>query len=308
MKRPVKIGLIVVAAVAVLLVAGVAVVLVRIDSIVESTVEKEGTAQLDLATALADADVSLFGGSLTLDGLTIANPEGYTAPHLFEMGQVNVGVSYGDLTSEPVRVKSIDINSPKLVIERGSGGLQEALQLNLRELLENLEMDPNAETTKLVIDRLTVTSANVVVRPNIEGLEESYEVTIPDVTLDNIGTGEGAENGAAIGKVAADVAMALAKAAIESEELPPELRGLLAGDVQAILSQYGDKLKTELNQRLQEELGELKGQLGDEAGAVLDDVLEGDTEGAIDEGRKTLEEKGNEALQKGLNDLLGGNE
>src|SRR5687768_14766271 len=84
----------------VLLVVGVLIVFSRIDSIVHSTVEREGTAQLDLATTLEDADVSIFGGSLTLDQLAIANPEGYSAPIMFELGQVNVDVSYGDLTDD----------------------------------------------------------------------------------------------------------------------------------------------------------------------------------------------------------------
>src|SRR5690606_24748899 len=192
----------------------------------------EGTAQLSLATTLGDADVSIFGGSLTLDDLAIANPDGYKSPVLFELGQVNVGVNYGDLMDNPVRVRDININSPRLVIERSAEGLA---NINLRDLMARLDTSSEEPTTKLLIDKLTVTGTNVVIRPNIEGLDEEYSVTIPDVTLTEIGTADEAQNGAEIGRVVTEVAMALAREAAASEELPPELQALLAGDLSSIL-------------------------------------------------------------------------
>src|SRR5688500_7526493 len=135
-----KIILISVGVVLLVVVVGVVVLLARIDGIIKSTVEREGTTQLDLATTLQDADLSIFGGSLTLNELAIANPEGYSSPVMFELGQVNVGVSYGDLTDEPVRVKTISINSPRLVIERSGEGLANLAKINLRDLMENLDM------------------------------------------------------------------------------------------------------------------------------------------------------------------------
>ncbi len=302
-----KIVIGVVVAVVALLAVGVMVLFARLDSIVEQTVEKEGTSQLSLATELSAADVSVFGGSVTLDGLTIDNPQGYAAPHLFELGQVNVAVSYGDLTKTPVRIRQININSPRLVIERGSvGGLAEQLRLNVRDLLENLDLSSDEEVTKLLIDQMTVTGTTVVVRPNIEGLDEEYSVTIPDVTMSNIGTGEGAENGAEIGRVVTDLVMVLARRALDSDELPPELRAVLSGDLQAVLAQYGDKIKGELREELNEQLDELRGELGENVGGVLDQALEGNTRGAVDEARKTLEDEAREKAQGGLRGLLGG--
>ena len=237
-----KIILISVGVVVLLLVVGVFVVFSRIDSIVKGTVEREGTSQLDLATTLQDADVSIFGGSLTLDELAIANPEGYSAPVMFELGQVNVGVSYGELMDEPVRVRNIHINSPRLVIERSGEGLANLAKINLRDLMERLDTESEEPTTKLIIGEVTVSGTEVIIRPNIEGLEEQYIVKVPDVTLTEVGTSEDAQNGAELGRVVTEVAMALARRAAESEELPPELRGLLAGDLASIVDQYKEKL------------------------------------------------------------------
>ena len=304
MKRFVKIGVLVVIVVVALAVVGGGIVLSRLDMIVKRTVESEGTNQLDLTTALADADVSLFGGSLSLDKMTIANPAGYTAPNLFELGQVNVGVGYSGLTNDPVRIDSIDINSPRLVIERAaSTDVNSLLKLNLRDLMENLDLSSEEETTKLIINRLTVTRCQVAVRPNIEGLEEEYQITLPDVTLNNIGTGDGAENGAEIGRVVGDLSMVLARRAVESEDLPPELRGLLAGDLQSIVNQYGDKLKAELREELAGQLESVREQFGDEAANLLDAASQGNVQeavdGAVEEGQKRLEDEAKDRL-KGL--------
>ncbi len=306
MKRPVKIGLGIVAAVVVLLFVAVFVVLSRIDGIVEQTVESQGTSQLNLQTLLSDADVSLFGGSVALNGLTIANPEGYSAEHLFEMGQVRVGVGLTGLTGDPLRIGEIDINSPALTIERGSvGGMAEQLRLNLQELMERLATDPDAETTMLLIDRLTVTNARVAIRPNIEGLDEEYALTLPDITLREIGTAEGAQNGAEIGRVVADVAMALAKKAAESEDLPPEVRAVLSGDLSAILSKYGDELSNKVREELNDQLDGLGDKVGGEAGKAIDDVLQG----AAGDGanvRDKAEDAARDGIKKGIGGLFGG--
>ena len=300
MKRPMKITLGVAAAVLVLLVAGAAVLLARLDGIVKQTVEREGTAQLRLATALDDADVSLLGGTVTLDGLTIANPEGYAAPNLFELGQVSVAAGVGDLTDDPVRVRRITVNSPSLTIERASvGDLADQLRLNLQDLLDNLETDPEAETTKLIIDELTVSRARVSIRPNLPELKEEYALTLPDVTLRGIGTADEARNGAEIGRVTADVAMALARKALASEDLPPEVRAVLAGDLRGVLNEFGGKLKDEVREELNEQLGDV---LGDDAGRAIDAALEGDADAV----GRAVGDRAKDEIGRGLGNLLGG--
>jgi hypothetical protein len=325
MKKPLKIALIVTASLALLVVIGVVVVFQRIDAIVESTIEREGTAQLDLATELADADVSVFGGRVSLNRLTIDNPPGFEADHLFELGQVSVAVNYGDLTNEPVRISSIDINSPVLVLERAGGGdLGEQLRLNLQDLLDRLETedttDDGSAPTKLLIDRLTVTGATVVVRLNpaelaaatgltdLAKLDDVYSVTIPDVTLNEIGTADGAQNGAEIGRVVTEVATVLARRALESQDLPPELRAVLQGDLRAVLAQYGDKLAGKVRDELDRGLDELADELGSAGGAAVDKLLQGDRDGALEDAGDALQEEGRRQLERGLGNLLGGDE
>ncbi len=303
MKKIILIGV----GVLVVLVIGVtAIVFARIDGIVKSTVEREGTAQLDLATTLEDADLSIFGRTLTLDRLAIANPEGYSAPVMFELGQVNVGVSYGELTENPVRVRDVRIDSPRLVIERSGEGLANLANVNLRDLMERLDLDAQTEEpTKLVIGQLTVSNTEVVIRPNIQGLEEQYIVRIPDVTLTEVGTADDAQNGAELGRVVAEVAMALARRAAASEDLPPELQGLLAGDLASIVDQYKAKLSQELESAIAGHVEELKARLGEDLGGAAERLLQGDGQGTVEETRQRAEDAVRGEVQRGIGGLLG---
>src|SRR5690606_4622099 len=95
-----------------------------------------------------------------------------------------------------------------------------------------------------------------------------------------IGTADEAQNGAEIGRVAADVAMALTRKAAASEDLPPEVRAVLSGDLQGILDDYAAKLSERVQGELQEQLDSLGGELGGELG---DRIKGGDLEGAADD-------------------------
>src|SRR3954471_21556334 len=83
---------------ALLIVAGV-IAYLGLDRILKTTVEKESSASLKLGTTLDSARLSLFGGKLALNRLRIASPPGFSAPHMLEMGDVDLAVRYGQLAA-----------------------------------------------------------------------------------------------------------------------------------------------------------------------------------------------------------------
>ena len=308
MKKKTRIILGAAAALVLVVVIALLVLVARLDGIVRTTVEREGSSQLKLATTLRDADVSILGGSVTLDELAIANPQGYVDPHIFQLGQISVTVSYGELMDDPVRIRDININSPRLVIERGGAGLGDLAKINLRDMLSQLESGTENQT-RLVISRLNVSGTQVVIRPNIQGLQPEYSVTIPDVTMTEIGTDDTGRTGTEIGRVVSDVALTLARRAAESSELPPELRALLAGDLESMIADYRQKLGAEVRQRLEAELGDLRQELGPEATAALEKLLQGDTSGgqqAVEATTQRLRDDLQREAERGISDLLGG--
>src|SRR4029079_19277903 len=209
------------------------------------------------------ANVSLFGGKVGLHNFEIASPSGFSAPQMMQLGGLDVRVKLGELRSDPVRVSSIAINDPKMVIE------MQGMKFNIRQFIESLPAGEETKTTekgeplKLIIDDLQVNGAQVVFRPDmkmlgsIPGLQDQsaikseYTLKIPNLKLEKIGTGEGNQNGAAVKEVVSLLVTQLASKAAESKDLPPEIRQLLSGDLSAMTDMLKAKVGEEVNKQVQ---------------------------------------------------------
>src|SRR4051794_7283522 len=241
----------VVLAVVVLLVVAGVVTYVYLDHIVKRAIETQATSSLKLKTELSGASLSLFGGKLGLTEMRVASPAGFDAPYMLTMGKADVAVDYGQLNENPVHVKSLTLTQPVLVIEN------KANTLNFRRAQELMSGAPAApspspsspqppapspqpspgpqpapgpatadESKKLIVDELTVKDAKVVIRHGlpIPGLPAEINVAIPTFTMKNVGSGDGAQNGAAVKDVAMQVITALAAQASTNGGLPPEFQ------------------------------------------------------------------------------------
>lgn len=275
--------------VVILIVVTVAAVWMNLNGIIRRTVETQSTNQLKVNTTLEGVNLSLFGGDVSLNNFEIGSPQGFKAPQMMSLGGLDVQTSIGNLRSDPVKVQSIMITDPKLVLE------MVGRDFNIKKFMDGLPKgdqptDPQpdgSEPIKLVIDLLTVKGTEVVLRPDpaalqgipgaeglAKNLKEQYVLRIPDIVLNNIGTGEGAQNGAAIKDVVTQIMNKMASEAAKSEDLPPELRALLTGDLTAIKDQVVekvsqeakkqiDKATTEAQETLQKEAGEAGKAVGD---------------------------------------------
>ena len=295
-----------------LLIVGGIIVYVYLDSIVEKTVEKQATKSTNLKTDLGGASLSLFGGKLDLKQLEIASPPGFTSPHLLTLGEADVDVSLGKLREDPVRINSITLDKPRLVIEHQNG------TFNFKRAIDQMPQgDPvpegESKPLKLIIETLTVRDAQVVVRPGIQGLPQEITVPVGSIEMKNIGTGDGNQNGAAIKDVVSQLVTALAAQANSSDLLPPELKAILSGDLSAVMKQLGPEAQKRVMAAVPGPAGELLGKIvsdpnalmkdpGKAVGGVIQDALRGDgttkpaLPGGIDPGKAA----------EGLQGLLGG--
>lgn len=276
----------IVLALIVLVVVGVTVFLFKLDGIIQHTVETQGTKQLNVPVKLGGANLSILGGNLALKEFELGSPEGYTAPQMFSLGRAAVTVSYSDLRGTPVKVANIELDKPKLVIE------QKGKEFNFKTLIDNMpkgdpSTDPQQKTdtepTKLVIDTLRISGAEVVIRPDPAlvdqlKLDEKYKkdfgLTLPTIEMKGIGTGEGSQNGAAIKDVLNQIVTTMVAKASESEDLDPRLGALLKGDLNAV----ADVVKGEVQQRITQEVGKLQEKTGVDVGKVGETLKGGNPE------------------------------
>src|SRR5229473_1495574 len=106
-----------------LLILAGAVVYLSLDRILKTTVESQTSDSLHLSTTLKSARLSLLGGKVNLNQLHIASPRGFSAPHMLELGGIDLSVKYGQLRKDPIHVESLVLNQPRLVIEQSNGAI-----------------------------------------------------------------------------------------------------------------------------------------------------------------------------------------
>ncbi|MGD0541053.1 MAG: hypothetical protein ABSB33_06015 [Tepidisphaeraceae bacterium] len=248
-----------------LIVVAAAAVYLSLNAIVRSVVQRQATASLGVPTTLGSARLSLAGGKVQLNDLLVGSPPKFTAPDTFTLGGIAVTVNYGQLTGTPIHIQQITIDRPVLVIEQVSGAL------NLKALMDQMPQTPQTsggqptQPIKLVIDEMDLNSAEVTFMPGIPGLAETIQVSVPSMTLKNIGNSDGSQNGAAIKEVVLQVATALAAKGADGAKLPPEVKMLLSGQLNGLSQQLGG----EFNKQFQGLAGSLGKQVQGKVGNLI---------------------------------------
>jgi hypothetical protein len=306
-----------------LVVIGLVALYLSLNSIVRSTVQKQSTAQLNVPTNLQAANVSLFGGDVSLKGFQVGSPQGFKADQMMSLGGVNVGVKLSELRQQPLRVNTITITDPKMVIE------MQGMKFNVKQFIDNLPAgepkpaDDNKEPMKLIINNLKVQGAQVVFRPdlqamsavpgigqNLAGLKQEYVLSIPPLDMQNVGTGEGNQNGAAIKDIVSLLVTQLASKATQSTDLPPELRNVLNLNVADLTNMAKAKIGAAAQQQLGKITDDLSKNLPPDAANAIKDRLGGIIGGATGTTQPAATTApANDPLksvQQGLGGLLGG--
>jgi hypothetical protein len=253
-----------------LLVVGGFIVYLYLDSIVEKTVEKQATKSTNLKTELGGVSLSLFGGQLDLKELEIASPPGFTSPHLLTLGKADVDVSLGKLREDPVRINSITLDKPKLVIEHQNG------TFNFKKAIDQMPQgDPvpegESKPLKMIIETLSVKDAQVVLRPGLPNLPAEINIPVGSIEMKNIGTGEGNQNGAAVKDVVSQLVTALAAQANTSDMLPPELKAILSGDLSSVMNKLGPEAQKRVMAAIPGPAGQLLGKVVADPNALMKD-------------------------------------
>ncbi len=261
----------------VLIVVALAAVYLSLNSIVRAVVQRQASASLGVPTTLGSARLSLTGGNVQLNDLVVTSPPKFSAPQLFSLGGIAVAVHYGQLTGEPIHVQQITIDHPVLVIEQSGGAL------NLKSLMDQMPQTPQTsggeptKPIKLVIDELDLNNADVSFMPGIPGLGDKMDVSVPSLTLKNIGNADGSQNGAAIKDVVMQVATALAAKGADGSKLPPEVKALLSGDLGGISQQLG----AEFNKQISGITGSLGKQVQGQVQGQVGNLINNNGQGAI---------------------------
>jgi len=272
-------------AIAIILVVIVAVVWLSLDWIAKTAVEQGGTYALGVDTTVEDLSLSILGGRLTMDGLTVGNPEGYRTPHLMKSGHFEVEVDTGSVFSDPVVVNKFELDGLEVNIEQkvGTSNVSEVLA-NVERLAsgeEKTEEEVEEQGAKVKVDRIVIKNikANVQLLP-IAGKATVLTVKVPELELNDVSTGE---EGTTVSELIRQLVPAILAAIIE------EGRGTIPGDLLGGLEESVARSAKAVG----EKSAELVGQAEDAAAKLAKDL------GAkAQEGAKEVEKSVGGALKK----------
>lgn len=183
-------------AVLLLIVLAVGAVFYYLDSLVENGIEVVGTRVLGTQVAVDSVGLSPLSGSGSIAGLSIANPEGFSSEYAFELGQIDMQLNVGSLSTDTIEIDSIIIDSPRITYDTN---LRDD---NIRALLRNIggggdsgaSTEDGAPGKDLLIRDFQMRNPQL----NLVTAVASAPVSLPDIQITDIGTGS---NGASAREV-----------------------------------------------------------------------------------------------------------
>ena len=137
-------------------------------------------------------------GKGAIEGLTVANPRGFAAPHILSLGAITVRIEPRAIASNPVVIDDIRITSPLVVYE-----MNDARVANVDVLKKHLGADqpekpatggkkgPKEQGKRLRIRHLTIENAKAEVRVAALG-DKPRIVALSRIEMTDIGGKNGA--------------------------------------------------------------------------------------------------------------------
>lgn len=151
--------------------------------------ETEGTSATQTGVSVEDVNLSIMGGSLSLSGLKLANPDGYTTPEALSLGKVSAKVDRNSLFSDQIVVDQISLDAPSITFERGKE------MSNLEKIKQAIDQylpatpDQQEPTKTVLIRELLINGAKL--NYNLKPGAKIRSLTLPDTRVENIGGTDG---------------------------------------------------------------------------------------------------------------------
>jgi len=306
MKTAIKI----IAVLVVLLIVGIVGVvflgLSQIDRIAKEAIERGGTYAMQVDTTVETVDVNLTAGTATMNGLNIANPNGFDTDHFINLGDSSASVNIETINSDTIVMPEITLSGIDVILDKGGNPSNYNTILNSLKRFESKEEatpDSAQPGKKLVIDRLLLENINIRVA-NMPGLSLAVgdvAVNIPEIELRDVGKEESMTTSEVINLVVKTVLAAAVEAGggIIPGDVLSELGNGLAG--LESLSDLGIEAISDLN--LDEALGGVQEEINkatEEVNQASEEILN-----KIDDTKKDIEDSIDDAKEE-LKNIFGG--
>jgi hypothetical protein len=174
-----------------------------IGPIIKAGVETLGPKIMRVPVTLESVVVSLPGGSASINGLNVGNPEGYTSSGALRLGSAAVSLEVMSVFSEKIHLRSVLVDSLEVTYDGGLTG-----ESNLGTIMNNVnasagktgkasgvsgqgkEESAGKPAPKIQLDDLLIKGVKVHV--NLRGISsKTMTMSLPDIHLTGLGKDTG---------------------------------------------------------------------------------------------------------------------
>ncbi|WP_176011608.1 hypothetical protein [Victivallis sp. Marseille-Q1083] len=186
----------IVGGVVVLLVVLIVVVLIFLNSIIAGAVRTVGGKATGTRVGVDSIQLSVFGGSLAIKELQVANPDGFQMPDALGFTALNVKLQIGSVMSDKIIVDLVEISGLNIDYEltvNGSnlGMIQKNIEKFVAEVAPPKDQpaapEPEGKTKQVVIRKLIVQDGSLTLANKMLG--QNIKIALPKIEMDNLGEG-----------------------------------------------------------------------------------------------------------------------
>jgi len=153
---------------------------------VKAGIETAATKALNVGVSVGNVNLSILGGKIEIENLSISNPPGYQYDRLLELKKAKIEVAMKSLLNETVDIREINLDGVEVFLEqRGVSGN------NLQDIISSMparEGKSEGGGKKLRIDNLEIT--NVTVKAKllpIPGKSDTVTLKLSPIKMTNLG-------------------------------------------------------------------------------------------------------------------------
>lgn len=227
----------------------------NLDMLVKMAIEEYGSEAIQTSVQVEEVAIKLADGSAAINGLTVANPEGFSLPQAFSLGEITVDINLEKTRKELIAIDAVHIVAPQVFYEINAG---RSGSLNI--LKDNLGMgggtsaagapaetgsSPGSESTQFILDIARFEFKDASLHAKVVPLKDkTYDLKLPALVLTDLnGTPE------QISRQVLDRLIDHAKKEIQRQGLDQEL-----AEIKAKARQRIDEEKAKLEQQADEQM------------------------------------------------------
>ena len=242
-----------------------------LDSLVETAIEKYGSQVTQTAVQVQAVKLqqTLAQGKGSIAGISVANPQGFSTPYAFTLGQIQTKIDIKTITQNPIVIDEILVAAPQMFFE-----INNERKANFNVLKDNInsaipakpagkqvEAKPSDTDTKIIIRRLLIQDGQV--EATIIPLDSKQLSTqLPRIELHNLG-GKGGSTPAEITRQVLDVVVERTRAAVSKLGIEQQLKDAaderIAAEKAKLKARTDEQVEAE-KQKAQDKLKKLLGQ------------------------------------------------